>query len=460
MTTIDLGLLAAIALFAILVGVTLRLPGALTLAVITVISGLAIAQLALEGPYWHLLPAYLLALTCLAVAMRGAPPRGWLVAAALRILMLALLGATLLGWVLLPVPILAPPSGPYAVGTSIFRWIDAARDEPMTADEADHRNVTVQAWYPAPASQGPEGAPYLDGLGRLPPTISLLPSAVMVHYDRIATAPLNAPLSTARPQWPVVIFSPGYGATRSLYASLLRDLASRGFVVLALDHPFEAAVTELADGSIATPVEKFLPDDPRRQRYMEGRLSTRVADLRFVLDQLSGADTLGPLQGHLDTARIAAIGHSFGGATAFAAMVADPRLVAAVDIDGALYGPAVGARLSGPAMVIDSDHAVTGHDSAYLARTADVLAHAGTPSYRFELTGTHHYSFTDALFLLSPPARLAVGWGLGVTRDAAETVDITTGLIAAFLTGPLGGKPGDPVAVATRSPGIKSTALP
>jgi predicted dienelactone hydrolase len=37
--------------------------------------------------------------------------------------------------------------------------------------------------------------------------------------------------------WPVVLFPPGFGVERELYAGLAEDLASHGYVVLAIDHP-------------------------------------------------------------------------------------------------------------------------------------------------------------------------------------------------------------------------------
>jgi predicted dienelactone hydrolase len=34
-----------------------------------------------------------------------------------------------------------------------------------------------------------------------------------------------------------VLFPPGFGVERELYAGLAEDLASHGYVVLAIDHP-------------------------------------------------------------------------------------------------------------------------------------------------------------------------------------------------------------------------------
>lgn len=42
----------------------------------------------------------------------------------------------------------AAPTGPEAVARTTLRWTDDARDEPMTADPSDHREVVAHVWYP------------------------------------------------------------------------------------------------------------------------------------------------------------------------------------------------------------------------------------------------------------------------------------------------------------------------
>ena len=39
------------------------------------------------------------------------------------------------------------PSGPYAVGTREYHWIDRGRAESYTRDSADRRHVMVQVWH-------------------------------------------------------------------------------------------------------------------------------------------------------------------------------------------------------------------------------------------------------------------------------------------------------------------------
>ncbi|MEU7142864.1 hypothetical protein ABZ942_25700 [Nocardia sp. NPDC046473] len=412
-----------------------------------------VAQWLIEGFYWQFAPTYLLlfAAAGLVAGQVKWPSSGWRTTVARVSVGLLVLPAAL-AWSLVPVPALPRPTGPYAVGTEIFRMVDPNRQEPATDSPSDHRNVVVQAWYPADPTVRGEHSTYLDGQDRLPEKVTVLPRVLLRGYDRIDThGRRDVPISTDRPRWPVVLFSPGYGAPRAFYTGLIADLASRGYIVLAIDHPYEAAVTELADGTIATPHERFLDHDPDQSRYMSGQLEVRAADLHFVVDQLGRPDTMGPrLSGHLDTDHIAAVGHSFGGATAAAALANDPRIKAAVNIDGTLYGTLPQQSLTKPFLLLESDQAETGHSTQYLDGNRALLERLRAGGFRYEISEANHYSFTDAPRFLADPARFLVAQLIGGSRGPRETQRATNDLLTAFLQEPLGGGHGDIGAAAAR----------
>jgi predicted dienelactone hydrolase len=415
-------------------------------------------QFAREGFTWQFVPAWgLIAAAAAPVSARGAALR-W----AGRIGLVGLAAATVGTWLVLAVPRLPTPSGPYPVGSETFRWVDASRAEDATADPADRRNVVVQAWYPAaPGARGPH-APYIDGLGDLPPRVSLLPRFLLRRYGEIDThAVERAPLAPAPRRWPVVIFSPGYGGPRAFYTGLLAELASRGYVVLALDHPYEAAVTRLADGRVVHTIERFLPGDPDRLGFMADHLATRAADVRFVLDRLPTA-AMGPrLGGRLDPTHVAVIGHSLGGATAALALAQDPaRLQAAANIDGTLYGDLPGRRLQRPFLLLQSDAAETTPSARFVEGNRRLLAGLAAGGARYEIKRANHYSFTDAPLFFSPPGRFVLSRLIGGERGPVETQRATVGLLDAFLRGPLGDAPGDIQAAARRYRGIVGGSIP
>jgi len=425
------------------------------------LAAVALVQFAREGFTWQFVPAW--ALIVAAAAPVSARRAGWRWAG--RIGLAALAAATAGTWLVLAVPRLPAPGGPYPIGSETFRWVDATRGEDATDDPADRRNVVVQAWYPAAGGVTGPHAPYIDGLGDLPPRVSLLPRFLLRRYGEVDThAVARAPLAAGSRRWPVVIFSPGYGAPRAFYAGLLADLASRGYVVLALDHPYESAVTQLADGRVVHTVERFAPGDPDRRRFMTDHQATRAADIRFVLDRLA-TDAVGPrLRGRLDAGHVAVIGHSLGGAAAALALSQDPgRLQAAANIDGTPYGDLPAQRLQRPFLLLQSDAAETKPSTRFVDGNRRLLVNASA-AWRFEIKRANHYSFTDAPLFFSPPGRFVLSRLIGGERGPVETQRATVDILDAFLRAPLGRPAVDPRPAARRygdiSGGLMAASAP
>ena len=133
-------------------------------------------QALVEGPRWQLLPAY--ALTALffmaSTPMRVAPAGGpagrnrltW-VAIALGTLWLA--GSAALPMIV-PVFRFPTPTGPHAIGTLTYHWVDAARPVVFAADPQKRRELMVQVWYPASAQPSAPRAAYLPDAATVGPS--------------------------------------------------------------------------------------------------------------------------------------------------------------------------------------------------------------------------------------------------------------------------------------------------
>ncbi|WP_431038602.1 alpha/beta hydrolase family protein [Streptomyces sp. P6-2-1] len=128
---------------------------------------------------------------------------------------------------------------------------------------------------------------------------------------------VSAPASGER--LPVVLFAHGFGSSLEGYGPLTDHWAAHGFVVIQPTH-LDAKALGLA------------ADDPRRPRFWR----FRVEDMQRVLDHLGEVVAAVPgLAGRVDTGRIAAAGHSFGGQTAGVLLglrVTDPETGAADDL--------------------------------------------------------------------------------------------------------------------------------
>lgn len=140
------------------------------------------------------------------------------------------------------------PTGPFHVGKVVVHVTDKSRIEPLSSNH-DFRELMVDIWYPADPSPG-EPAAYLDvsaflnALGsdgfkqQLGEASDAIKRGVPTH------AVLNAPFarsstSTTR-KAPLLVFSPGGGLVPEIYTAQMENLASHGYIVAAICHPYDA----------------------------------------------------------------------------------------------------------------------------------------------------------------------------------------------------------------------------
>ncbi|MFD8321456.1 alpha/beta hydrolase family protein [Kitasatospora purpeofusca] len=346
-----------------------------------------------------------------------------------------------------PVPVFPEPTGEFAVGTRVLQWTDQQREETFTPDPADRRTVVVQLWYPA--QESPAGTPRAQYLGRTEDEARTVSAALArgvglpdflvdgVPHARSRSV-FDAPVAGGGERFPVVLFSPGSGGVRTQNTAWAEELASHGYLVAALDHPYDSAAVVLADGRTVTTETSSSGDAEQDEQLAAGWTAVRAADLGFVLTQLDGLGRAGsgdPLAGRLDTGRAAVTGHSMGGAAALQAARQDRRFRAVVDLDGFPHGPASPA-LDRPALAMTQ--ALTGAtDARYLPRLTEALAASSATSYRLTVPGAAHLSFMDGPLYL-PPVPAIVG-SLGRTRSPR----VVAGATLAFLDATLRDRPGD-----------------
>src|SRR5262249_9059473 len=283
---------------------------------------------------------------------------------------------------------LPAPTGRYAVGTTGWRLVDQSRPETLgAADEL--RNVEVLAWYPAQAPARAERAPCLrEGVAEVR-TFATLFRAPESSFDALAAVRTHSevdavPAGEPR-RFPLLVFSVGFTGIASYATALLEDLASHGYVVLNVVHPYEVTAATLADGRIVTPLDssgaprqpirdvfaEWAPEDDtmaavtRASDEDEQRRLTRqflrtlantdavvrrwVADTRLVLDRLAAMPATSPagrLAARVDLSRLGVFGHSMGGVTAAQFCVEDRRCRAGLNLDGIpQYGTMIDAKM-------------------------------------------------------------------------------------------------------------------
>ena len=320
-------------------------------------------------------------------------------------------------------------TGKYSVGRASFYWVDASRDEPLTKNPNDRRELMVTLWYPAEAASG-SPAPYIDNLDKFARVID--PALIKIARSVRSYARAEAKLSSAESRYPVLIFSPGNNSNVATYAALIEELTSHGYVVLGIDHPYESVAVLYPDGRIA----RFNGEDNRPKqstpnlpevfaRFYRERVDWRAGDASFALTQLEKLNARNPatqFSNRLDLSRVGGVGHSIGGVAAAQMCQTDRRFNACLNLDGkaasrSLYPNAEGKGPDQPFMSIEKPlpdptekqladwkttrDQVEQHRKELREGDAELLSTVRAGSYRVLLRGFQHQSFSDQLLILS-----------------------------------------------------------
>jgi predicted dienelactone hydrolase len=301
-----------------------------------------------------------------------------------------------------------PPTGPLAVGRVELQWTDSSRTEPFVPARSARRELVVYIWYPADVSRGARFADYIPHIATIAAAIgdSALNeelgsgrSAVMSGAVRSHSVD-DAPVRAAGRPFPVLVFSPGFGESSLTYSAQLEDLASHGYVVVGIEHPFDTYAVRLSPDRVAP--FAAAPWDSARAKpngavgYQLAQVPLRADDVRFVIGHLTRSGLRSGkarFAGALDLHRIGAFGHSLGGFAAASACRFDARIRACMNEDADDSGrPFDGGPVSLPIKQPFLFFA-TGHSIYVSPRTPAPTADGLT---RMKLTRTQYDSVTES----------------------------------------------------------------
>jgi len=351
------------------------------------------------------------------------------------------------------------PTGPHQVGRTSYHLTDASRPESFSDDPDDVRELMITVHYPADKAARAPRAPYADaplakGIAEAFNTPSFVLSLMHSH------ALEKPPCQTRDGGFPVVIFSPGLGAPPLLYTATLEDLASHGFIVVSVWHPYSIAVTAFPDGRVVGQNDAGLSAAASIEEPSDSQESTAplvdvgvvwVEDVRFVLDELARLnheDEL--LAGRLNLSRVGVFGHSMGGATAARTVQIDERFRAGINMDGTDFRVTAGAGIGRPMMwlgaeihkIDDAALAKAGKTQAWAdetwrthdKRTAELLQRTTDGSFGL-IRGAAHLTFISDVTLVGstwPWSWLVIGMDRG-TIPGRRFVSVADACIVGFF---------------------------
>ncbi|XP_036942072.1 platelet-activating factor acetylhydrolase isoform X1 [Acanthopagrus latus] len=243
---------------------------------------------------------------------------------------------------------------------------------------------------------------------------------------------LDAPFKS-NGKCPVVIFSHGLGAFRTLYSAICAELASRGFIVASVEHRDESASatyyfrekTESEKANDNVPKTSASAQDSMVREWIYYRVlqhgesefplrnkqvKQRADECILALDRLTQINSGIPVQNVLQTkfdwttlensmdlCRIAAVGHSFGGATVIEALCKEVKFKCGVALDAWMFplDDEIFPRVKQPIFFINSEKFQWAGNISRMKK----LDSASIQRKMITIRGTVHQSFPDFTFL-------------------------------------------------------------
>ena len=407
----------------------------------------ALIHFGVEGYRWQMIPLYALtALLTVSSLSKITSVTDWKPLASNLIFILLALSTAVP--ILLPVPKIPNPSGPYQIGTSIYEMTDSSRPELYSGKE-ELRRFMVQIWYPAEVKKTDVRAPWMSNAETYAPAIATyinLPSFFLNHLTLVEIPAFkDAQVATSEGGFPIILFSHGWNGFNAQNTGQALELASHGYIVIGIQHTYGAVITVFPDGTVALNNPKALPEDAEDPNYevIARKLVDQWAgDMSFVLDQLSvwEKEAGNPFADKLDLERVGVYGHSTGGGAAIQFCGVDSRCKAVLGMDPFMRPVSAEVIENG---VLQPSFFMFSQGWADLTNSKNnQLFNQFFPNVKdskgvISIDGTKHYDFSD-LPLLSP---IAPQLGLKGPLSGKTVITIVNSYLLDFFEMTLNNKP-------------------
>ncbi len=183
--------------------------------------------------------------------------------------------------------------GKYKVGVQTMTFTNSNQVDILNSkdgkDAVYDRKLTVEVWYPAGiASTDDPITDYEEVMGT-----SGDPKRPLIPFTFKGRASRNAEVIAEQNKYPLIVVSHGYVGSRYLMTYLTENMASKGYIVAAIDH-MESTFRDAAG--------------------FQSTLLNRAKDIRFVVNQMADLNSKESfLKNRIDTENIGIIGYSMGG---------------------------------------------------------------------------------------------------------------------------------------------------
>lgn len=335
---------------------------------------------------------------------------------------------------------LLPGPGPYGTSLATTNFTDYSRIDPY-ARHRTARNLMVSVFGPVPRHENSNvSIPYMPALSAAFYDQTYQPLTTNGTFESMHMTVSNLKRTKGKQKhsaqsricgqaakFPLLVFSPGAGNSRLIYNSLAQSVASYGYYVLLIDHPYDALAIEYPDDSLVL-AANFTTDED-----YAAAMKVRALDVQSLANGLSTSEALRQIlpPDSVDVQDMYIAGHSLGGATALSVMLGDERFKAGVNLDGKFF-PQVwprGARITKPFLLVgNSDRNASTDETWQLALKQNIRG----PRAELQISGWEHGTFTDLPFLLANAGFDGYVDGLG-SVEGVRARQVLTNLLVTFL---------------------------
>ena len=308
------------------------------------------------------------------------------------------------GCVAIPFNEVPKPTGDRNIGTESVELIDNDRLEWFTEDPQDLRKIMIQIWYPTDDLDG-EKERYIDygelRIEALASQFDYRPFLFKKLID-VETNSIKKAEPSTQSSFPLIIFSHGLGGNRTQNTIMIEELTSHGYVVIAIEHAYDANISIFNNGDVADyrsginyqrrNTQKITPEEFWAIRLPQ--LETRAEDVSYIIDQLELGNLPENIVNIIDLENIGVFGHSFGGATSIYSAYNDNRIDACINLDGWMVvvpDEIVDNGINRNFMYLGQEQ----WDEKLNYQKLDKFIKSNTKSSKILIPNTTHYDFSD-----------------------------------------------------------------
>lgn len=327
---------------------------------------------------------------------------------------------------------LPKPTGVFQIGRTHLNFIDENRVDPSPLAEGKKRDVPIIIWYPIDDSGTSSPLKFmkrrdLDSAKKFM-VYQVIPDEVC---DVLTNSYEDVLMTDKIRKLPVLIYNHGLTATMELNTTLMEHVASHGYIVVSVGHPYDGVASYPDRRSIPIDVKKYEAwfersmseeQDKKSEEFLaqinredisveemkklteksllddelNDQIEVWIDDVLFIkdiLERINEGKIESQFKGKMDLLKgIGVFGDSYGGAAAVLSCCLDDHLKYAVNIDGMLHGLKEQFNYNQPSMFIYSEEN-TGMNKYFYTINKD-------DTYSVNIKDSKHFDFSDIAYLL------------------------------------------------------------